>query len=296
MSNEENISEQYPYESHYVEVNGSKLHYIDEGEGDPIVFIHGIPTWSYLWRNVIPHLSSDTRCIAIDLIGMGKSDKPDIEYTIQDHINYFSGFMDKLQLNHATFVMHGWGSVIGLHYAMQNQDKMKGIVCLESHLRAPSNRDMLALPVRELMSILDREDGGYDIVMNSNYYISKVLPSGVLRNLSATEMENYLMPFLEPGTNLPIWQYLQELPLGDNETAALKIIQTYTEQLEQSTLPKLLLYAVPGFITTIETVKWAKETLENISVVDIGEALHYAQESKPDIIGTEIKKWYESLG
>src|SRR5258707_79307 len=117
----ENIPSNFPYTSQYVDVYGSKMHYFEQGEGDPILFLHGIPTSSYLWRNVIPHISTLGRCIAPDLIGMGKSDKPDIEYSLSDHIKYIEKFIDTLKLKNLTLVLHGWGSIIGFNYAIRNE-------------------------------------------------------------------------------------------------------------------------------------------------------------------------------
>ena len=125
MTNQE-ISADFPFESHYVEVLGSKMHYIDEGEGDPILFLHGNPTSSYLWRNIIPHVTSLGRAIAPDLIGMGKSDKPDIEYRFFDHVKYIDDFIEALGLKNITLVIHDWGSGLGFHYAHRNDTNIKG--------------------------------------------------------------------------------------------------------------------------------------------------------------------------
>src|SRR5579872_1683639 len=135
MANER-ISEKLSYPSKFVEIFGSKIHYVEAGSGDPILFLHGIPASCYVWRNVIPHLSSLGRCIAPDLIGMGQSDKPNIEYTISDHIKYIEKFIDALKLRRVTLVMHGWGSVIGFSYAMQHEENCKGLVFYEAYLRA----------------------------------------------------------------------------------------------------------------------------------------------------------------
>lgn len=281
--------------SKFVEINGSKMHYIEAGKGDPIVFIHGVPTSSYLWRHIIPELSTYGRCIALDLIGMGQSDKPDIDYRVFDHIEYLTGFMKALDLKNVTLVMHAWGSVIGFEYAMQNPDNIKALAFLESHIRPPSNREMVALPVQEIASVLDAPDGGYDVIMNSNYYVNKVLPSGVLRQLTEEEMAAYQAPFQQPGACKPIWQYLQDLPLGDGPSDVVDLITGYSEKLCQSPIPKLMLYAVPGFITMMDTVTWARDNLPNLTLVDIGDALHYAQESNPGMIANELSRWYVSL-
>jgi len=289
------ISAKFPYTSHYLEVQGSKMHYIEEGNGEPILFLHGIPTSSYLWRNIIPYLSDLGHCIAPDLIGLGKSDKPEINYNIDDHIAYIEAFIDKLNLNNITLVLHAWGSVIGFDYAMRNPDRIKAIAFLEAHIRPVTDVDMVTLPVQELASILQSPDGGYEVIMHSNYFVNKVLPSGVLRRLTEEELLNYQQPFLKPGSCKPLWQYLQDLPLDSGPNAVTQLISRYSKKLAASPIPKLMLYAVPGFNTPISTVEWARDHLKNLTLVDIGEALHYAQETNPIEIGSELRKWYKTL-
>lgn len=288
------INSSMGFASHKQEVLGANMHYLDEGEGSPILFIHGIPTSSYLWRNVLPFLTPMARCIAVDLIGMGASDKPEIDYSLFDHINYLSAFIDSLQLDNLTLVMHGWGSVMGFHYAMENPQKIKALAVLEGHVRPNVDWSMVSLPVQELAEILNLPDGGHDIIMNSNYYVNKVMPMGVMRSLSDEEMRHYNAPFNAAGSNTPIWQYLQDLPLG-REGPVLELIKNYSDKLCQSPLPKLMMYALPGFNTTIDTVVWAKENVANLTLVDIGEALHYAQESNPQGIGEALATWFSAL-
>jgi haloalkane dehalogenase len=131
--------------------------------------------------------------------------------------------------------------------------------------------------------------------MNSNYFVNKVLPSGVFRKLSEEEMQNYLAPFKEPGSCKPLWQYIQDLPLGDGPEDVIELIKNYSQVLQCSEIPKLMLFAVPGFNTTINTVHWAKDHLPNIEIVDIGDGLHYAQETSPTKIGFVLKRWYNAL-
>ncbi|MEL6101950.1 MAG: alpha/beta fold hydrolase [Pseudomonadota bacterium] len=132
------ISPEFPFESRFLEVHGSNIHYIEEGEGDPILFLHGNPTSNYLWRNIIPYLSGQGRCIAPDLIGMGKSDKPDINYGFVDSYRYLSAFIEQMKLRSVTLVVHDWGSGLGLHYANLNRDNIKGVAFMESlHVTLP---------------------------------------------------------------------------------------------------------------------------------------------------------------
>lgn len=288
------VSSEFPYNSHFIEIDGSKIHYIEEGFGDPILFLHGIPASSYVWRNIIPHLSSLGRCIAPDLIGMGKSDKPDIEYSIFDHIKYIEKFIQQLNLERITLVMHGWGSVIGFDYAMRNERNCKGLVFYEAYLRS-MNGDDISLPLDEQIHTIEAEENIYDLVMNGSYYIDKFLPLEMMHRLTDYEFEKYREPFLQEGSGKPLQQYLKELPRIDRNSKVVQLIDQYSQKLTRSHLPKLMLYSVPGFITTIATAVWAKEHLPNLEIIDVGEELHYAQESNPDLMGEAISIWLQGI-
>lgn len=289
------ISADFPYESKFASVLGSNIHYIDEGQGNPILFIHGMPTSNYLWRNIVPILSPYARCIAPDLIGMGKSDLPNIDYRVFDHIDYIEAFINELNLTDITFVLHGWGSVIGFELAMRYPERTKGIAFLESHVKPVVDWSMISLPVQELSVVLSAPDGGYDVIMYSNYFVNKVLPSGVLRRLSDVEMQHYREPFNRIGGCKPLWQYIQDMPLGDGPKDVVDLITNYSKKLEVSTIPKLMMFGVPGYVTTIATVQWARDNLPNLTLVDVGDALHYAQETNPVRIGSELKNWFKRI-
>lgn len=291
---EERISDELIYSSNYLEVLNSRIHYLEVGTGDPILFLHGVPTSSYLWRNIIPYLSSLGRCIAPDLIGFGQSDKPDIIYSIQNHIEYINQFIEKLALKNITLVMHGWGSLIGFHYAMSHEKNCKGLVFYESFLRPLHDTDF-SLPFQEQLINFQSEENVDALLSNATLFIDKTFPQNVIRQLSENEMENYRRPFKEKGAGKPIVQYLKELSMKNDHQTVNSIIESYSNKLIHSSLPKLLLYSVPGFIATIATVMWAKEHLSHLEVVDIGEELHLGQESRPDFIGKSIGIWLQAI-
>ncbi len=283
------ISADFPYKSHYVDLDGSKMHYIKEGEGDPILLLHGVPGSSYVWRNIIPHLAALGCCIAPDLIGFGKSGKPDIAYTIADHIHYIDRFIETLNLDHMTIVMHGWGSIIGLDYAMRHENKCKGLVFYESYLR-PLHYDDMSLPYQEqILSWQEQEN------MNATHFVEKVLSQSAMRQLSEKELNYYREPFVSKGSEKPLLQYLNELPTNENANTVSQIIANYSNKLAQSSLPKLMLYSVPGFITTMATAVWAKNHLSHLEVVEVGEEMHYAQESNPTLMGEAISIWLQGI-
>jgi haloalkane dehalogenase len=288
------ISTDFPYESRFVEIAGSKMHYIEQGAGDPILFLHGIPASNYVWRNVIPHLATLGRCIAPDLIGFGKSDKPDIAYSISDHIRYIEKFIDELKLKKLTIVMHGWGSIIGFDYAMKHEKNCKGLAFYEAFLR-PFHEEDISLPFQEHVSELEAQEFNMEKAINGIQFIDQVLPQAMMRTLSETEMSHYREPFLEAGSEKPLQQYWQELSQKNGSGEVDKIITEYAKKLTQSKLPKLLLYSIPGFVMTIATVMWAKKHLTQLEIVEIGEDLHYAQESNPFLMGESISIWLQGV-
>lgn len=288
------ISEKFTFPSKYVEILGSKIHYIDVGTGDPILFLHGIPTSNYVWRNIIPYAAPLGRCIAPDLIGFGKSDKPNIDYALFDHIHYLEKFIEALNLKRIVFVMHGWGAVIGLDYAMRHEKNCKGLIFYEAFLRSLEASE-ISLPLQEQLLALQDEENILQIINNGASFVDKVMPQHVMRQLTDEEMQHYREPFSQKGTGKPIFQYLKELSTIQGKSKVNELIANYSDKLTKSSLPKLMLYSVPGFFTTIATIMWAKEHLTNLQIIEVGEELHLAQESYPALIGETISVWLQSL-
>jgi len=291
---EKGILNASPIFSKFIEIDGSKMHYLEAGDGDAILFLHGIPTSSYLWRNIIPMLAPLGRCIAPDLIGFGKSGKPNIEYTIFDHIRYIEKFIEVLNLNNIIFVMHAWGSIIGFQYAMHHEKNCKGLVFYEAFLHS-LNGDSLSFPFEEQLKSWHSMENAQNILLSGSDFIDKALPQQIMLQLTDEALAQYREPFLQDSSSKPILQYLKELTDQNAKNKLAKLIEDYSTKLMQSQLPKLMLYSVPGFITTIATVIWAKENLPNIEITDIGEELHLAQESNPRFMGGTISAWLQAI-
>ena len=290
------ISVDFPFESKYIEIRGSKLHYIEEGSGDPILFLHGNPTSSYLWRNIIPHVVSKGRCIAPDLIGMGKSDKPDIGYRFFDHVEYIEGFIEAMELTNITLVIHDWGSGLGFHYAMRHEDNIKGIAFMESMVAPVPSWDMFADAFQEIFKAFRTPDVGWDMIVNNNMFVEQLLPGGVARGLTEEEMNHYREPFEDPAHRKPVWVWPNELAIEGKPADVVEAIGAYSQKLQSSELPKLLFYATPGAILPEPMVEWCRQNLKNLKTVDIGTGIHYVQEDNPHLIGSELAEWYERIG
>jgi len=277
-----------------MKIKDSRVHYIDVGTGDPIVFLHGVPTSNYIWRNIIPYLSSHARCIAPDLIGMGRSGKPAIEYTIFDHIAYIKDFIDALQLNNITLVLHGLGSIVGLYYALSNKDKIKAIAFYESYLHPIKDLSKLSLPVQHLLSLMQNDQGCYKAIVENNYFFKKLFPLATLRKLDKEELEYYEAPFKKLEHRKPLWQYVKSMKcfhVGDLK----ELLHSFADYLKGSVVPKLLMYSMPGFLMTMENIQWCRENYPNTEVVDLGDGYHYAQETDPESFGKALKDWYIDL-
>ncbi len=288
------ISADFPYEKAYVEVEGSRIAYIDEGDGQPILFLHGNPTSSYLWRNVIPYVTHDYRAIAPDLVGMGDSDKPDIGYTFEDHARYIDGFVEALGLEDVILVVHDWGSALGMRYARLNPDNVAGLAFMEAIvppvLPAPSFE---AMPpdMAEFFRTL-RSSAGEELVLEQNWFVEVVLPEmGVLRDMTEAEMDAYRAPFTTPESRAPILQWPREIPIAGEPAFATTEVEANGAWLRTSPLPKLLFHAEPGMLFTAPVVAEMTGTVPNLEVRFLGVGTHYLQEEHPHLIGHGLADW-----
>jgi len=289
-----NISADFPFESKRIEVHGSNIHYIDEGIGDPILFLHGNPTSSYLWRNIIPFLIPHGRCIAPDLIGMGRSDKPDIDYRFFDHVKYIEGFIEKMELNNITLVLHDWGSGIGFNYAMRHENNIKGIAFMEAIITTLSWDDF-PWDFRIGFKLFRTSIIGWFMIVVMNMFVEQILPKAIVRKLTKTEKDHYREPFKRFKDRKPVWRWPNELPIEGKPVDVVNAIEQYSQKLAESDTQKLLFYAQPGGLISSKKVEWCQRNFKNIKTIDIGPGIHYLQEDNPQLIGSELAQWYKNL-
>ena len=288
------ISSDFPFDSRFLEIKGSKIHYIDEGEGTPFLFLHGNPTSSYLWRNIIPHLMPHGRTIAPDLIGMGKSDKPDIDYRYLTHCGYITEFIEKLELKDIVMVLHDWGSGIGFQYAQHHEANIKGLVFMESILRTMSWREF-PFVYKFIFKRFRNEKKGKKMIMGKNFFVERVMKMATVRKLGKEEMDHYREPFGDYDSRFPTYMWPNEIPIDGHPQNNHEVISGYSEWLKQTDLPKLLLWFSPGGIITPKEVPDIENSLKGLKSVYLGKGRHYVQEDHPDEIGNEIVKWFKDL-
>jgi haloalkane dehalogenase len=288
------ISSEFSFAPHYVQVKGSQMHYVDEGEGDPILFLHGNPTSSYLWRNIIPYVTPHGRAIAVDLIGMGKSGKPDIDYRFATHAEYLGAFIEALDLTNITLVIHDWGSALGMDFARRNPDQVKGIVFMEA-IVPPA----MPIPSYEAMGrggefFRDvRTPGvGEEMILQNNMFVEVVLPKlGTVRKLTDTERQAYRAPYPTPESRKPTLVWPREVPIAGEPADVLEIVKRNGAWLHETSIPKLMFYAEPGAFGGPEVAAYFAENLKNIETNYVGPGYHYIQEDHPHMIGRELADW-----
>lgn len=282
----------------FIDVKGRKMAYVEMGSGDPIIFQHGNPTSSYLWRNIMPHLADKGRCIAIDLIGMGDSDKLDNSgpdsYTFVEHRDYWQGALAALGVtSNATFVIHDWGSALGFDWARQNPDAVKGIAYMEGIVRPIPGWDDWSEAARPVFKAF-RSPAGEEMVLEQNIFVEKVLPGSVLRDLTDEEMEVYRRPFANPGEDRrPTLAWPRQIPIGGDPADVAQIVGDYSGWLPTSNTPKLFINAEPGAILTGANREYCR-TFANQTEVTV-KGVHFIQEDSPHEIGQAVADWMEKL-
>ncbi len=281
----------------YETVLGKRMAYVEIGEGDPILFLHGNPTSSYLWRNIMPHLASLGRCIAPDLIGMGDSEKLDASgpdsYRFVEHRQYLDALLEKLELTeNVTLVIHDWGSALGFDWARRHPDAIKGIAYMEGIVR-PVNWEDWPEAITPLFKGF-RSDAGEAMVLQKNVFVEKVLPGSVMRGLSEAEMEVYRRPFAQAGEDRrPTLTWPRQIPLSGEPEDVVQIVSDYAEWMAENDLPKLFINAEPGAILVGAQRDFCRSWLNQTEVTVSGS--HFIQEDSPNEIGQAIADWQRAL-
>ena len=295
MTDTTEVSAGFPFESKYVTVDGSKMHYIDVGQGDPILFLHGNPTSSYLWRNIIPHLSGQGRCIAVDLIGMGKSDHPDIPYRYDDHYRYLDGFIDAVGIgSNLTLVIHDWGSGLGFRWAHEHEQDVKAIAFMEAMIRGLSLDDMPG-SLRMAMRMMRAPGTGWAMISVGNIFLKKLLPDLTHAEISPDALAYYRSAFPTIASRKAVLQWPREVPLDGAPADNTAVVEAYRQWLTRTDVPKLLFHGNAGIAIKEAEAEWCRENLSNLTVVDLGDAIHFVQETHPQTIGIELSKWYAGV-
>jgi haloalkane dehalogenase len=283
-----------PHPRKRVRVLDTEISYVDVGQGDPIVFLHGNPTWSYLWRNIIPFASDLGRCLAPDLVGMGRSGPaPDGGYRFADHARYLDAWFDALGLTErVTLVLHDWGSALGFHRAYRHPAQVKAVAYMEAIVQPrrwsdfPDGRDRIFRALRS--------DDGERLALDENAFVEVILPRSILRTLDDAEMAAYRAPFRDRGSRLPTLVWPRELPIDGEPADVVNAVRDYADWLAGShDLPKLLVAAEPGALLTGRALAFCR-TWPNQREVTV-RGIHYLQEDAPAEIGQALRDFIKAL-
>ena len=293
----------FPYQHKFIEVGGAQMAYLDLGEGDPIVFLHGAPESSYVWRNIIPFLEKYGRIIAPDLIGHGKSDKlsnnPNVKYKMEDHIAYLDEFFDKLDLNKVTFVLHDWGSAYGFNWAARHPDRVIGLAFMECVVAPfyPITKEGTkgrVLKDGAMHHYQQAKDLSYakEYFVNLNGFVEKDLQLHTVRKISQKVMEHWREPFKNVEDREVQLQAVAHVSVFGDVPEMDKILNNYNDWLTKTDVPKLYMYGLPGEVSNEYDVAWAVKHFKNIETAYLGIGLHFIQEDCPEAIGRAIADWY----
>jgi len=287
------ISSADRFERRRLDVLDSHLAYVDVGAGDPIVLLHGNPTSSYLWRNVILQLTDSGRCLAPDLIGMGRSGTAaGGRYRLVDHVRYLDAWFEALDLRRVTLVVHDWGSALGFHWARRHPERVRALVYMEAIVR-PVTWAEWPDAARKIFQAL-RSPGGEEMILTKNVFVERILPASVLRGLTAEEMERYREPFREPGEGRrPTLTWPREIPIDGEPADVMDLVQAYATWLAGSPLPKLFVNADPGSILVGAQRDFCR-TWPNQREVTV-KGSHFVQEDSPVEIGQAIARFLQEI-
>lgn len=293
MSDFLSSKEQENIQSCQVDCLDSHMHYLRCGEGKPILLLHGMPGSSFMWRSVLPGLAAEGCCIAPDLIGVGHSGVPDSSFSVQEHIRYVEAFIEALHLEQVLLVVHGWGSVIGLDIASRHPERFRGVVMCEAHLRPTYRNRDLTLPMQELLKDLSEADRARRLIVDENFLVESWLPLCMMKKLNPEVMAGYRSAFADLRRRQVLLRYVQDLPVGRYGAETNELITHYSKWLSESSIPKLLLYAMPGFVTSLDTVAWAGQNFQCLDIEEVADfALHFIPETAPESVVEAIKAWH----
>lgn len=295
-----NISPTDPYERQHIQILDTEMAYIDVGQGDPIVFLHGNPTSSYLWRNIIPYLADLGRCLAPDLVGMGDSGRIPSEsmYTFHDHYKYLNAWFEAVgATDNITLVVHDWGSGLGFNYAYQHRHdgRVKAIAYMEAIVCPLDSWEQWPEAARGAFTALRLPDKGEDLVLQRNFFVERILPASIMRPLTDQEMAVYRKPFAEAGeSRRPTLTWPRMIPIAGEPASVHSIVSGYSQWLaENEALPKLFVNAEPGVILTGRQREFCRSWPNQREVTVKG--LHFIQEDSPHEIGAAVAEFVQSL-
>jgi haloalkane dehalogenase len=288
------ISEENPLRRNGVAVLDSTMSYLEAGEGEVVLFLHGNPSAAYLWRNVIPHVIEGHSAIAPDLIGMGHSGKPKIDYTYADHARYLDAFVEALGLNEITLVGHDWGAALAWDYARRHPEKVVRLAFMEGVLPPAfpqPSYEAMGPEMGGMFQVMRDPQQGYKMIMEGNMFVEQILPMMIDRPLGDAARVEYGLPYREIDHRLPTWAWPREVPIGGEPATSVQLMEDIRAFMDATEMPVLLAYAEPGVLVPPKAVPFYTGLIDNLETAYIGRGLHFIQEDQPTAIGYALSDW-----
>lgn len=288
------ISEELTIPRHEIAVLDSTMSYLEQGEGEVVLFVHGNPTAAYLWRNVIPFVSGNHRAIAVDLIGMGHSGKPEIGYTFEDHARYLDAFVEAMGLTEFTLVAHDWGSALAWNFARRHPEMIIRLAFMEGVVPPafpqPSYEAMGEQTGGMFRDMRDPEKGR-QMIMENNMFVTDILPMMIDRPLGDAARAEYAAPYARVEDRLPTWVWPRQVPIGGEPASNVVLMEDIRTFMGDTTMPVLLVYVEPGVLIPPEAVPYYVGLIDNLETAFVGRGLHFIQEDQPVAIGRAVADW-----
>lgn len=283
-----------------VDVLGTTLHYAEVGAADgvraPVLFLHGNPTSSHLWRHALALLAGSRRCVALDLVGMGGSGKPDLDYRLDDHVRYVDAAVEALGLQRAVLVGHDWGAVIAMDRLRRFSTQVPALAVMEAHLRPLADWDAFDEGGREIFRALRTPGTGEDMVLRDNFFLDVLLPAGIVAELAPEDLEAYRSPYPDESSRRPLLRWAREIPIAGEPTDVAEPLGAAAEHMASSAAPKLLLHGSPGALVTDDVVRRCVAEWPSLTTVDVGgPAGHFLPEDRPLAVAEALRDWLAEL-
>lgn len=280
-------------ESKNVIVHGVNLHYVESGQGKTVLFLHGLSASSYMWKEVLSHVSSKARCIALDFIGMGESDKPKIDYDTADYLFYLDAFIEALNLTDITLVMYGWATIIGFSYAQKHPDKISGLVFADPYLTMKKNLQNVPMVLQEISALAKNnpDEMKKKYIDENSHLVDKIVQSSRMNKLPAESMKYYEKMYSSKESREIFIRVMLDNPYVNPKSSAIAYIEKYAEWLKETRIRKLMLYVKPGFVGTTDTVNWGQTNFVEFKAVNVGAGISFFPELSPEPFANALLEW-----
>ncbi|HEV2613719.1 MAG TPA: alpha/beta fold hydrolase [Gammaproteobacteria bacterium] len=280
-------------ESKSISTHGANLHYLEEGQGKTVLFLHGLSASSYMWRSVISQISAKARCIAVDFIGMGESDKPKLDYDTSDQIYFLEAFIDALALSDITLVMYGWASIIGFAYAQKHPEKIAGLVFADPYVRMKKNLQDVPMVFQEISALSknDPEILRKKYIDENNHLVEKIIRASRMNKLPQEAMDYYSKIYNTKESREIFIRTMLDNPYVNPKSTAIPIIESYAEWLKKTPIRKLMMYVKPGFVGDTDTLNWANKNFSEFTAVNVGAGISFFPELSPEPFAKALLEW-----